>query len=134
VFLDGEHEFAALLVERFTCYHRRSYVCKSGVGDVLIGAAAAVADYNGVEKASHVRDKLVEMTHLNETVYATGIVFSSTFPQIGGVYTAIFNPEGFSTDVAGTLIGGNVVFTDSRLAELIRTNAQTSSSTTLLHS
>ena len=50
VFMDGEHEFAAMLVERFTCYHRRSYVCKSGVGDVLIGAAATIAEYNGVEK------------------------------------------------------------------------------------
>ncbi|HUN70478.1 MAG TPA: 4-hydroxyphenylacetate 3-hydroxylase N-terminal domain-containing protein [Burkholderiales bacterium] len=76
VFMDGEHEFAATLVERFTCYHRRSYVCKSGVGDVLIGAAAAIADYNGVAKASHVRDKLVEMTHLNETIYGTGIAAS----------------------------------------------------------
>jgi len=76
VFMDGEYEFAAMLVERFTCYHRRSYVCKSGVGDVLIGAAAAIADYNGVEKASHVRDKLVQMTHLNETIYSTGIASS----------------------------------------------------------
>jgi aromatic ring hydroxylase len=69
IFMDGEVEFAAPLVERFTCYHRRSYVCKSGVGDVLIGAAATIADYNGVERASHIRDKLVEMTHLNETIY-----------------------------------------------------------------
>jgi 4-hydroxybutyryl-CoA dehydratase/vinylacetyl-CoA-Delta-isomerase len=76
VFMDGEHEFAAMLVERFTCYHRRSYVCKSGVGDVLIGAAATVADYNGVEKVSHIKDKLVEMTHLNETIYSTGIAAS----------------------------------------------------------
>ncbi|MBR0794843.1 hypothetical protein JQ615_05490 [Bradyrhizobium jicamae] len=76
VFLDGEVEFASTLVERFTCYHRRSYVCKSGVGDVLIGAAATVADYNGVERVSHVRDKLVEMTHLNETIYGTGIAAS----------------------------------------------------------
>jgi len=76
VFMDGEHEFAAMLVERFTCYHRRSYVCKSGVGDALIGAAATVADYNGVEKASHIRDKLVQMTHLNETIYSTGIASS----------------------------------------------------------
>ncbi len=74
--MDGEYDFAAMLVERFTCYHRRSYVCKSGVGDVLIGAAATVADYNGVEKASHIRDKLVEMTHLNETIYSTGIASS----------------------------------------------------------
>lgn len=76
VFLDGEFEFASMLVERFTCYHRRSYVCKTGVGDVLIGAAATVADYNGVERASHVRDKLVEMTHLNETIYGTGVAAS----------------------------------------------------------
>jgi 4-hydroxybutyryl-CoA dehydratase/vinylacetyl-CoA-Delta-isomerase len=87
VFMHGEIEFAAMLVERFTCYHRRSYVCKSGVGDVLIGAAAVIADYNGVGKASHIRDKLVEMTHLNETIYATGIAASyQSHAMKSGVY------------------------------------------------
>jgi len=76
LFMDGETEFAAALVERFTAYHRRSYVCKTGVGDVIIGAAALIADYNGVAAASHVRDKLVEMTHLNETIYGAGIAAS----------------------------------------------------------
>lgn len=76
VFLDGEWEFAADLVQRFTSYHRRSYVCKSGVGDVLIGAAALIAEYNGVPNASHIRDKLAEMTQLNETIYGTGIAAS----------------------------------------------------------
>jgi 4-hydroxybutyryl-CoA dehydratase/vinylacetyl-CoA-Delta-isomerase len=76
VFLDGEVEFAGPLVERFTAYHRRSYVCKSGVGDVLIGAAALAADYQGVARASHIQDKLVEMAHLNEAIYATGIAAS----------------------------------------------------------
>lgn len=76
IFMDGEYDFAAMLVERFTTYHRRSYVCKSGVGDVLIGAAASIAEMNGVPKVSHIKDKLVEMTHLNETVYATGIAAS----------------------------------------------------------
>ncbi len=76
IFMDGEHEHAATLVERFTCYHRRSYVCKSGVGDVLIGAASLVARHNGVERASHIKDKLVEMTHQNETIYATGLASS----------------------------------------------------------
>lgn len=76
VFMDGEFEFAAALVERFTTYHRRSYVCKTGLGDVLIGAAATVADYNGVGGASHVREKLVEMAHLNETIYGAGIASS----------------------------------------------------------
>ena len=68
VFMNGEHEFAALLVERFTTYHRCSYICKAGVGDVLIGAAAEAASLNGVEGASHIKDKLVEMVHLNETI------------------------------------------------------------------
>jgi 4-hydroxybutyryl-CoA dehydratase/vinylacetyl-CoA-Delta-isomerase len=76
VFMNGEFEYAAPLVERFTAYHRRSYVCKTGVGDVLIGAAATIADYNGVSKASHVKDKLVEMAHLNETIYGAGIAAS----------------------------------------------------------
>ncbi|MDE1863514.1 MAG: 4-hydroxyphenylacetate 3-hydroxylase family protein [Thaumarchaeota archaeon] len=76
VFMNGEYEFASMLVERFTCYHRRSYVCKTGLGDVLIGAAAAISDYNGVPNVSHIRDKLVEMTHLNETIYAAGVASS----------------------------------------------------------
>jgi 4-hydroxybutyryl-CoA dehydratase / vinylacetyl-CoA-Delta-isomerase len=76
IFMNGETEFAAELVERFTSYHRRSYVCKTGLGDVIIGAAALIADYNGVASASHVRDKLVEMTHLNETIYGAGIAAS----------------------------------------------------------
>ncbi len=87
VFMDGEYEFASMLVERFTCYHRRSYVCKTGVGDVLIGAAAQAAEYNGVEKASHIKDKLVQMTHLNETMYAAGIASSHQAKAMrSGVY------------------------------------------------
>jgi 4-hydroxybutyryl-CoA dehydratase/vinylacetyl-CoA-Delta-isomerase len=76
VFMNGEYEFASMLVERFTCYHRRSYVCKTGLGDVLIGASAAISDYNGIPNVSHIRDKLVEMTHLNETIYAAGVASS----------------------------------------------------------
>ena len=78
IFLNGEVEYAGMLVERFAGYHRQSYGgCKVGVGDVLIGAAAVVADYNGAAKASHVKDKLIEMTHLNETLYACGIACSA---------------------------------------------------------
>ena len=78
IFLNGEHEFAGMLVERFAGYHRQSYGgCKVGVGDVLIGAAAVAAEYNGAAKASHVKDKLIEMTHLNETLYCCGIACSA---------------------------------------------------------
>ena len=78
IFLCGETEFAGMMVERFAGYHRQSYGgCKVGVGDVLIGAAGLAADYNGANKASHIKDKLIEMTHLNETLYACGIACSA---------------------------------------------------------
>lgn len=78
IFLCGEYDFAGMLVERFAGYHRQSYGgCKVGVGDVLIGAAAVAAEYNGAEKASHVKDKLIEMIHLNETLYCCGLACST---------------------------------------------------------
>ena len=78
VFMAGEYDFAGMMVERFAGYHRQSYGgCKVGVGDVVIGAAAVAAEYNGAEKASAVKDKLIEMTHLNETLYCCGIACSS---------------------------------------------------------
>ncbi len=78
VYMCGEYEFSGMLVERFAGYHRQSYGgCKVGVGDVLIGAAAVAADYNGTTKAAHIKDKLIEMVHLNETLYASGIACSA---------------------------------------------------------
>ena len=78
VFMAGEYDFAGMLVERFAGFHRQSYGgCKVGVGDVVIGAAALAAEYNGADKASHIKDKLIEMTHLNETLYACGIACSA---------------------------------------------------------
>ncbi len=78
VLMCGEYEFSGMMVERFAGYHRQSYGgCKVGVGDVLIGAAALAADYNGASKASHIKDKLIEMTHLNETLFSCGIACSA---------------------------------------------------------
>jgi 4-hydroxybutyryl-CoA dehydratase / vinylacetyl-CoA-Delta-isomerase len=77
VYLCGEIEFSGALVERFAGFHRQSYGgCKVGVGDVLIGAAALAADMNGVPRASHIKDKIIEMTHLNETLFSCGLACS----------------------------------------------------------
>jgi 4-hydroxybutyryl-CoA dehydratase/vinylacetyl-CoA-Delta-isomerase len=78
----GEYAFSGLLVERFAGYHRQSYGgCKVGVGDVLIGTAQWVAQIQGTDKASHIKDKIVEMVHLNETLYACGIACSAEGKQ-----------------------------------------------------
>lgn len=89
VFMCEEYDFSGMMVERFAGYHRQSYGgCKVGVGDVLIGAAAVAADYNGAAKASHIKDKLIEMTHLNETLFCCGIACSAegTKTQSGNYY------------------------------------------------
>jgi len=69
VFMYREYDFAGSLVEKFASYHRQSYACKVGVGDVLIGASQTIAEYNGTAKASHIKDKIIEMNQLNETLY-----------------------------------------------------------------
>jgi 4-hydroxybutyryl-CoA dehydratase/vinylacetyl-CoA-Delta-isomerase len=77
VFMYKEYEFTTQLVENFATYHRQSYACKVGVGDVLIGATQVIAEYNGAERASHVKDKIIEMNHLNETLYCGCIACAS---------------------------------------------------------
>ena len=88
IFMCGETEQSGTLVERFGAFHRQSYGgCKVGVGDVLIGAAQLAAEYQGVEKASHVRDKITEMVHLNETLFSCGIACSARgCPTAAGNY------------------------------------------------
>ncbi len=68
VFLCGEYDLSGLLVERFATLHRQNYGgCKGGVSDVLIGASALAAEFQGTAGASHIKEKLAEMVHLAET-------------------------------------------------------------------
>jgi len=89
IFMNGEYQFAGRLVELFASNHRASYGgCKVGVGDVIIGATAALAEMQGTAGASHVKDKLAEMILLNETLH--GVALASAFkghPTRSGSYT-----------------------------------------------
>jgi 4-hydroxybutyryl-CoA dehydratase/vinylacetyl-CoA-Delta-isomerase len=88
VFMYKEYEFSGQLVEKFASYHRQSYACKVGLGDVLIGAAQTIAEYNGVSKTSHIKDKIVEMNHLNETLYCGCIACASEgYKEPSGTYS-----------------------------------------------
>jgi 4-hydroxybutyryl-CoA dehydratase/vinylacetyl-CoA-Delta-isomerase len=78
VFLCGEYDMAGLLVERFATMHRQNYGgCKGGVSDVLVGACAIAAEYQGTAGASHIKEKLTEMIHLAETIYAGSVACSA---------------------------------------------------------
>lgn len=74
VFMCGEWEFAGRLATLFATYHRHSYTgCKPAMTDILMGAAALAAEYNGIWGTHHVRDKLADMITTAELVYAAGI-------------------------------------------------------------
>ena len=73
VFMYKEYDFAGDLVEKFSAYHRQSYACKSGMGDILIGASQLIAEYQGTAKASHIRDKIIDMIQLNETLMSCSL-------------------------------------------------------------
>lgn len=77
VFMCGEHDFAFELVERFATAHRQNYGgCKAGLSDVLIGAIYGLNETQGTAGAAHIKDKIVEMVHLAETLYCCSIACS----------------------------------------------------------
>ena len=69
VFLNGEWQVAGDLAKTFVEFHRFTAVSyKTPLLELLIGMAAMMADYNGIAKAAHVRDKLVQLIMYLETV------------------------------------------------------------------
>jgi len=77
VFLCGEWEFAADLVVYFSAFHRQSHGgCKAGKIDCMIGAAMTMMQYNGTEKVSHHKEKVIDMIHRAETLYGCSIAAS----------------------------------------------------------
>ncbi len=74
VFLCGEVDYLDEFVGLFGSSHRPTTGgCKAGWADVLIAATQLVARYHGLEDASHVRDKLLDMMAISETMYSCGV-------------------------------------------------------------
>jgi len=69
VFMNGEFEFAGSLALTFVQYHRFTAVSyKAPILDLLVGAAALMAEFNGISGASHAREKLARLIAYSETV------------------------------------------------------------------
>lgn len=77
VFLCGEAQHGGVLALLFALFHRHSYSgCKPALGDLMLGTVALAAEYNGIHKAHHVRDKLAEIIRVAELGYAAGFTAS----------------------------------------------------------
>ena len=111
VYLCGEYEYRGEMVRNFGNYHRHSHGgCKCGVGDILIGAAATAADYNGLPNVSHINNKLAEMLKVTEAIYGCSIAASVEATQTpSGIY-----------NVDPVLSNTSKLYEGKELAEVIR--------------
>jgi 4-hydroxybutyryl-CoA dehydratase/vinylacetyl-CoA-Delta-isomerase len=111
VFLCGEYEYAGPMVINFGNYHRHSHGgCKCGVGDIYIGAAAAAAEYSGLSKVSHIKNKYAEMLKVIEAIYGCSIAASVESTKTpSGIYS-----------VDPVLSNTSKLYEGKELAEVIR--------------
>jgi len=73
IFLKGEWEFAGPVAYMFANFHRLSAeTYKAMELELFTGAAALMADYNGIDKAAHVREKLTWLVMYTEAVDILG--------------------------------------------------------------
>jgi aromatic ring hydroxylase len=106
VFMCGEWEFAGRLALTFAGFHRHSYCgCKPAVTDIILGATALVAEYNGVGNSPHIVDELTELMIIAELVYASGIAAAAKATKTSsGIYTPKFVYSNTGRYMAGTNI------------------------------
>jgi 4-hydroxybutyryl-CoA dehydratase/vinylacetyl-CoA-Delta-isomerase len=77
VFMFREVEFAGEMVGRFSAFHRQSHGgCKSGKIDVMTGAALMMMEYNGTAKMTHLKEKIINMMNMAETLYGCSLAAS----------------------------------------------------------
>ncbi len=73
IFLKGEWDFAGQVAYMFANFHRLSAeTYKAMELELFTGAAALMAEYNGVEKVPHVREKLTWLAMYTEAVEILG--------------------------------------------------------------
>jgi 4-hydroxybutyryl-CoA dehydratase / vinylacetyl-CoA-Delta-isomerase len=71
VFLKGEWQYAGPLALAFVEFHRFTAISyKLPLVDLLVGCARLMAEYNGLEKVSHIREKMIHLISYAETLRA----------------------------------------------------------------
>ncbi|MCK9392531.1 MAG: aromatic ring hydroxylase [Syntrophales bacterium] len=116
VFLCGETEQAGKAALYFALFHRHSYCgCKAALSEVMTGATALAAEYNGIQDAGHVRHKLAEMIQIVDLIYAAGIAAAVNATKAGsGTYV----PDSNYVNAGRMLAGESIYFEFESLAAI----------------
>ncbi len=91
VFMCGEVDYTQKLITRFAKTHRMNCggACKVGFMDLIIGATRLITEYNGLQNASHIAQKVTRMLQLNDTSLACATAaayFGKEEPEGSGVF------------------------------------------------
>ena len=101
VFLAGEWQFAGPLALTFVEFHRFTAVSyKLPLVDALVAVALLLAEYNGVERAGHVRDKLAWLIAYAEGLRALTHMAAHRAVTHGSALGDIMTPDPLTVNVA----------------------------------
>ena len=116
VFLCGEYQVTADLVHRFSDFQRfASCACRSGYIDLCIGAADVMADYNGISNASHVKEKLVDMSISTETIFA---ILAGSIALAEKSESGVMCPESLSVNAAKLYMTDKIIKAGQQLYQI----------------
>ena len=86
VFLCGEWQFAMPLVYNFAYLHRHTAASyRIPISEVLLGAAQAMAEYNGIDKVPHIREKITNLVIYVDTLKSLARASCMDYVTHGGI-------------------------------------------------
>jgi 4-hydroxybutyryl-CoA dehydratase/vinylacetyl-CoA-Delta-isomerase len=113
VFMCGEYAYAGSLVSRFANLQRlNTSSCKAGHRDLLIGASAVAADYNGIGNARHIREKLSDFYFESEMSFGCALASIYTGEKTA---SGVFMPDPLYINIA-KLQGVNAIWQGTYMA------------------
>lgn len=88
VFLCGEWAFSMPLVYNFAYYHRHTAASyRVPLSEMMVGMAQAMAEYNGVEKATHIIEKITDLVIYLNMLKSLSRAACADFVVHGGIPT-----------------------------------------------
>jgi 4-hydroxybutyryl-CoA dehydratase/vinylacetyl-CoA-Delta-isomerase len=106
VFMCGEWQFSRDIAYLFGTFHRLFACCRMvSLLEVLTGVAALMAEYNGLEKYTHIRNKLAWLVQLTEAFKVMSLA-ACMFPE-KEPGTDLVNPNQMYTNIAKYMYAEN---------------------------
>ena len=117
VFYAGEWEHSGHLTYSYATHHRHTCIgARAGFGDLLIGAGALMCEANGFdpEKASHLREQMVELITITESFFACGVA-AGVYGKADG---EVFMPDPVFSNI-GKLLLATKIYDMHRIAHYV---------------